>query len=40
MLAPGFIDTHTHADHLSGHGRLALEHGVDGISHPDEADDE
>jgi glyoxylase-like metal-dependent hydrolase (beta-lactamase superfamily II) len=22
------IETHTHADHLSGHGRLALEHGV------------
>ena len=22
------IETHTHADHVSGHGRLALEHGV------------
>ena len=22
------VETHTHADHLSGHGRLALEHGV------------
>ena len=22
------IETHTHADHISGHGRLALEHGV------------
>jgi rhodanese-related sulfurtransferase/glyoxylase-like metal-dependent hydrolase (beta-lactamase superfamily II) len=22
------LETHTHADHLSGHGRLALEHGV------------
>jgi hydroxyacylglutathione hydrolase len=22
------IETHTHADHLSGHGRLALDHGV------------
>jgi hydroxyacylglutathione hydrolase len=22
------IETHTHADHLSGHGRLALEHGL------------
>ena len=22
------IETHTHADHLSGHGRLAIEHGV------------
>src|SRR5262249_38547181 len=24
----GVIETHTHADHVSGHGRLALEHGV------------
>ena len=22
------LETHTHADHLSGHGRLALEHGL------------
>jgi glyoxylase-like metal-dependent hydrolase (beta-lactamase superfamily II)/rhodanese-related sulfurtransferase len=22
------VETHTHADHLSGHGRLALEHGI------------
>jgi hydroxyacylglutathione hydrolase len=22
------VETHTHADHVSGHGRLALEHGV------------
>src|SRR5947207_15884608 len=22
------LETHTHADHISGHGRLALEHGV------------
>ena len=22
------VETHTHADHLSGHGRLALEHGL------------
>jgi glyoxylase-like metal-dependent hydrolase (beta-lactamase superfamily II)/rhodanese-related sulfurtransferase len=22
------IETHTHADHLAGHGRLALEHGI------------
>jgi hydroxyacylglutathione hydrolase len=22
------VETHTHADHLSGHGRLALDHGV------------
>ena len=21
------LETHTHADHVSGHGRLALEHG-------------
>ncbi len=25
------LETHTHADHVSGHGRLALEHGV-GVS--------
>jgi hydroxyacylglutathione hydrolase len=24
----GALETHTHADHVSGHGRLALEHGV------------
>ena len=24
----GVLETHTHADHLSGHGRFALEHGV------------
>ena len=28
------IETHTHADHLSGHGRLALEHGVPVTVHP------
>ncbi|HXH95957.1 MAG TPA: MBL fold metallo-hydrolase, partial [Gaiellaceae bacterium] len=22
------LETHTHADHVSGHGRLALEHGL------------
>ena len=22
------VETHTHADHVSGHGRLALEHGL------------
>ena len=22
------LETHTHADHVSGHGRLALEHGT------------
>jgi hydroxyacylglutathione hydrolase len=25
----GVLETHTHADHVSGHGRLALEHGVE-----------
>lgn len=24
----GVLETHTHADHVSGHGRLALEHGL------------
>jgi glyoxylase-like metal-dependent hydrolase (beta-lactamase superfamily II)/rhodanese-related sulfurtransferase len=24
----GVLETHTHADHVAGHGRLALEHGV------------
>ena len=28
------IETHTHADHLSGHGRFALEHGVPVSVHP------
>jgi hydroxyacylglutathione hydrolase len=28
------IETHTHADHLSGHGRLALEHAVPVSIHP------
>jgi hydroxyacylglutathione hydrolase len=28
------VETHTHADHLSGHGRLALEHGVAVSIHP------
>jgi len=28
------IETHTHADHLSGHGRLALEHGIAVSIHP------
>ena len=28
------IETHTHADHVSGHGRLALEHGVPVSIHP------
>jgi glyoxylase-like metal-dependent hydrolase (beta-lactamase superfamily II)/rhodanese-related sulfurtransferase len=28
------IETHTHADHVSGHGRLALEHGVPVSVHP------
>jgi len=30
----GSIETHTHADHISGHGRLALEHGVPVSIHP------
>jgi hydroxyacylglutathione hydrolase len=28
------LETHTHADHLSGHGRLALEHGCSVSVHP------
>jgi glyoxylase-like metal-dependent hydrolase (beta-lactamase superfamily II) len=28
------IETHTHADHLAGHGRFALEHGVPVSVHP------
>lgn len=28
------VETHTHADHLSGHGRLGLEHGVPISIHP------
>src|SRR6187402_3236180 len=28
------IETHTHADHVSGHGRLALDHGVPVSIHP------
>lgn len=28
------LETHTHADHLSGHGRLALEHGLPVSIHP------
>ncbi|MEX2612856.1 MAG: rhodanese-like domain-containing protein, partial [Gaiellaceae bacterium] len=28
------IETHTHADHVSGHGRLALEHGLSVSIHP------
>ena len=28
------LETHTHADHLSGHGRLALEHGIPVAIHP------
>jgi hydroxyacylglutathione hydrolase len=28
------LETHTHADHVSGHGRLALEHGVPVGVHP------
>lgn len=29
------LETHTHADHVSGHGRLALEHGVPVCVHPE-----
>ena len=28
------IETHTHADHVSGHGRLALEYGIPVSIHP------
>jgi glyoxylase-like metal-dependent hydrolase (beta-lactamase superfamily II)/rhodanese-related sulfurtransferase len=28
------LETHTHADHVSGHGRLALEHGATVAIHP------
>jgi len=28
------LETHTHADHVSGHGRLALEHGMPVAIHP------
>jgi hydroxyacylglutathione hydrolase len=28
------LETHTHADHLSGHGRFALEHGLPVSIHP------
>jgi hydroxyacylglutathione hydrolase len=28
------LETHTHADHISGHGRFALEHGVPISIHP------
>ena len=28
------LETHTHADHVSGHGRFALEHGVPVAVHP------
>jgi len=30
----GVLETHTHADHVSGHGRFALEHGVPVSVHP------
>ena len=29
------LETHTHADHVSGHGRFALEHGLEIAIHPD-----
>ena len=28
------LETHTHADHVSGHGRFALEHGLPVHVHP------
>ena len=28
------LETHTHADHVSGHGRFALEHGIPVAVHP------
>src|SRR5690349_7382809 len=28
------LETHTHADHVSGHGRLALEHAIPVSIHP------
>src|SRR6478672_9742460 len=31
------LETHTHADHVSGHGRLALEHGIAVSIHGDAA---
>src|SRR5438034_4757077 len=31
----GVLETHTHADHVSGHGRFALEHDVPVHVHPD-----
>ena len=31
----GVLETHTHADHVSGHGRLALDHGCTVHIHPD-----
>jgi hydroxyacylglutathione hydrolase len=30
----GVLETHTHADHVSGHGRFALDHGVPVSVHP------
>lgn len=30
----GVLETHTHADHVSGHGRLALDHGIPVHVHP------
>src|SRR5262249_36480596 len=29
------VETHNHADHVSGHGRLALDHGVSVAIHPE-----
>jgi len=34
MRIVSVLETHTHADHVSGHGRLALDHGVQVSIHP------
>jgi len=34
MRVTGVLETHTHADHLSGHGRLARDHGCTVYVHP------
>jgi hydroxyacylglutathione hydrolase len=34
VLVVRTVETHTHADHVAGHGRLALEHGIPVSIHP------
>jgi glyoxylase-like metal-dependent hydrolase (beta-lactamase superfamily II) len=34
LLITRVLETHTHADHVSGHGRFALEHAVPVSNHP------